>query len=84
MRAYMSDGSERRTREIDADQLDKASAFQWGEMAVAEARRILADVEPTISRPALDDERRFVPGDHVFRAALAEALTAFVADEERS
>lgn len=86
MKAYMSDASERRTRDIDADQLDKA----WGEMAVREARAILAAVEAEADyvetlRTLASDRGRDIAWDERSDAgdaarALADALAAFVAD----
>lgn len=76
MRAFMSTSDDRRTREIDADQLDFASAFQWGEQAIIEARTILAETEPHGTEHV---NTRLLT---VRSSILAEALTAFILDNE--
>ena len=87
MRAFMSNSDDRRTKEIDTDQLGFASAFQWNLAAEREARAILAETEPigganriktTFSRAGDPRGGFFVEAN----GALAEALEAFVGDAQ--
>jgi hypothetical protein len=87
MQAFMSEGGGRRTRDIDADQLDGVSATWWGDNAVIEAQGILAETEPHPENGDAFHCRAYgvfnyendgtLGGTHV---ALAESLTAILPD----
>jgi hypothetical protein len=84
VRAKMSDSSERRTREIDADQLGFASAYQWNLMAELEARVILSETEPEVLGMPWLTYKGFTLSEVLDCSApceaLAEALAAFIAE----